>query len=64
MRDEMFAVNAVQMIVYDPCAIIGFEAPKQYGLRQSIADTLGGGVMRALMTIPALKNFVRDSAQV
>jgi hypothetical protein len=64
MRDEVFAVNAVQMSGYDPCTITGFEMPKQYGLRQIIADTLGGIVMRALRTIPALEDFVRDSVQV
>lgn len=32
-----------------------FEIPKRYGLRQTIADTLGiGGIMRALRTIPVL----------
>ena len=26
---------------YDPCTIIDFEIPKKYGLKQTIADTLG-----------------------
>ncbi|MDR0589986.1 MAG: alpha-glucosidase/alpha-galactosidase, partial [Spirochaetaceae bacterium] len=40
---------------------IDFEIPKKYGLRQTIADTLGiGGIMRALRTIPALEDFARD----
>ena len=35
--------------------MIDFEIPKQYGLRQTIADTLGiGGIMRGLRTIPVL----------
>jgi alpha-galactosidase len=46
---------------YDPCTIIDFEVPKKYGLRQTIADTLGiGGIMRALRTIPVMEDFGRD----
>ncbi len=43
-------VNAIQVGGYDPCTIMDFEIPKKYGLRQTIADTLGvGGVFRALL---------------
>ena len=42
-----------------------FEVPKKYGLRQTIADTLGiGGIFRALRTIPVLNDFANDMAQV
>jgi len=45
--------------------VIDFEIPKKYGLRQTIADTLGiGGIMRALRTIPVMEDFTRDMAQV
>ena len=42
-----FVVVAFQIGGYDPCTITDFEVPKRYGLRQTIADTLGvGGIMR------------------
>ena len=50
---------------YDPCTVIDFEIPKKYGLRQTIADTLGiGGIMRALRTIPVMEEFGRDMEEV
>ncbi len=61
LRDAKFVVNAIQVGGYDPCTIIDFEIPKKYGLRQTIADTLGiGGIMRALRTIPVLRDFAED----
>ena len=46
---------------YKPSTIIDFEIPKKYGLRQTIADTLGvGGIMRALRTIPVIIEILRD----
>ena len=39
--------------------------PKKYGLRQTIADSNGiGGIFRALRTIPVLKDFTDDMAEV
>lgn len=65
LRGADFVVNAVQVGFYDPCTIIDFEVPKKYGLRQTIADTLGiGGIMRALRTIPVMKDFARDMEEV
>lgn len=60
-----FVVNAIQVGGYDPCTITDFEIPRKYGLRQTIADTLGiGGIMRALRTIPVLEGFARDMEEV
>ncbi len=65
LRGANFVVNAIQVGLYDPCNIIDFEVPKRYGLRQTIADTLGiGGIMRALRTIPVMKDFADDMAEV
>ena len=65
LRGADFVVNAIQVGLYDPCTIIDFEVPKKYGLRQTIGDTLGiGGIMRALRTIPVLRDFAEDMAQV
>ena len=60
-----FVVNAIQVGGYEPCTVIDFEIPKKYGLRQTIADTLGiGGIMRALRTIPVMEDFARDMEAV
>lgn len=65
LRNADFVVNAIQVGGYDPCTITDFEIPKKYGLRQTIADTLGiGGIMRALRTIPVLEEFARDMEEV
>ena len=61
LKDASFVINAIQVGGYDPCTIIDFEIPKKYGLRQTIGDTLGiGGIMRALRTMPVLKEFAED----
>ena len=61
LKDANYVVNAIQVGGYDPCTITDFEIPKKYGLRQTIADTLGvGGVFRALRTIPVMLDFARD----
>ena len=60
-----FVVNAIQIGGYEPSTVIDFEIPKKYGLRQTIADTLGiGGIMRALRTIPVMEDFARDMEAV
>lgn len=65
LRGASFVINAIQVGLYDPCTIIDFEVPKKYGLRQTIADTLGiGGIFRALRTIPVLEDFANDMAEV
>ena len=65
LRDARFVVNAIQVGLYDPCTIIDFEIPKKYGLRQTIADTLGiGGIMRGMRTIHVLKEFAHDMEEV
>ncbi|MBO5299933.1 MAG: alpha-glucosidase/alpha-galactosidase, partial [Clostridia bacterium] len=52
---------AIQVGGYDPCTITDFEIPKKYGLRQTIADTLGiGGIFRALRTIPVMFDIAED----
>lgn len=65
LRGAKFVVNAIQVGLYDPCTIIDFEIPKKYGLRQTIADTLGiGGIFRGLRTIHVLKGFAKDMEEV
>ena len=65
LRGADFVVNAIQVGGYDPCTITDFEIPKKYGLRQTVADSLGiGGIMRGLRTIPVMKEFANDIEEV
>src|SRR5579872_4016749 len=60
-----FVVVAFQVGGYDPCTITDFDTPKKFGLRQTIADTLGvGGIMRGVRTVPHLWNICEDMLQV
>lgn len=60
-----FVITAFQIGGYEPCTVTDFDIPKQYGLRQTIGDTLGvGGIMRALRTVPVLWDVARDMAAV
>ena len=65
LRGASFVVNAIQVGGYEPCTVTDFEIPKKYGLRQTIADTMGiGGIFRTLRTIPVLEGFARDMEEV
>ncbi len=65
LKGANIVVNAIQVGGYDPCTIIDFEVPKKYGLRQTIADTLGiGGIFRSLRTIPVVLDFLHDMEEV
>ncbi|MGL4309784.1 MAG: alpha-glucosidase/alpha-galactosidase [Paracoccaceae bacterium] len=60
-----FVVVCFQVGGYDPCTITDFDVPKKFGLRQTIADTLGiGGIMRGLRTVPHLWSVCEDMMQV
>ncbi|WP_261697814.1 alpha-glucosidase/alpha-galactosidase [Staphylococcus equorum] len=60
-----YVINAIQVGGYDPATITDFEVPKNYGLRQTIADTLGiGGIFRNLRTIPVMQDFANDIKEV
>ncbi len=60
-----YVVNAIQVGGYEPCTVTDFEIPKKYGLRQTIADTLGiGGIFRTLRTGPVMLDFARDMEAV
>ena len=65
LKGSDFIVNAIQVGGYEPSTVIDFEIPKKYGLRQTIADTLGiGGIFRALRTIPVLQEIANDIEEV
>jgi alpha-galactosidase len=59
-----YLVNEIQVGGYR-ATVTDFEVPKKYGLRQTIADTLGiGGIMRGLRTIPVMVEMGDDMADV
>ena len=60
-----YVVTSFQVGGYKPATVVDFEIPKRYGLRQTIADTLGvGGIMRGLRTIPVLLDVCRDMEEL
>ena len=60
-----YAIGMFQIGGYKPGTVIDFDIPKKYGLRQTIADTLGiGGIMRALRTIPVMLQMCRDMEEL
>ena len=59
-----YVIFAVQVGMH-AATLKDFEIPKRYGLRQTIADTLGvGGIFRGLRTIPVLLDLLRDMEAV
>ncbi|MBD3173942.1 MAG: alpha-galactosidase [Armatimonadia bacterium] len=59
-----FVINMIQVGGY-PSTMIDFDIPKKYGLRATIADTLGiGGIFRSLRTIPVMLDMGRDMKEV
>lgn len=65
LQGAKYVINAIQVGGYRPSTVIDFEIPKKYGLRQTIADTVGiGGVFRALRTIPVMLDIARDMEEV
>jgi alpha-galactosidase len=59
-----FVINAIQVGMY-PATVRDFEIPAKYGLRQTIADTIGvGGIFRALRTFPVLDGIAADMREM
>lgn len=60
-----FVVVCFQIGGYEPATVTDFDVPKRYGLRQTIADTLGiGGIMRGIRTVPHLWKICEDMLAV
>jgi alpha-galactosidase len=59
-----FVINMVQIGMH-PATLIDFDIPRKYGLKQTIADTVGiGGIFRGLRTIPFMLALVRDMREL
>ncbi len=68
-REVLQGANVVitmfQVGGYKPSTVVDFDIPKKYGLRQTIADTLGiGGIMRGLRTVPVLVDIAREMREL
>lgn len=64
LENADFVINSIQVGMY-AATVKDFEIPAKYGLRQTIADTLGiGGIFRALRTFPVLDGIARDIAAI
>ena len=60
-----YVFTMMQVGGYRPATVTDFHVPKQFGLRQTIGDTLGiGGIMRGLRTIPVLVSICRDMEEL
>lgn len=65
VKNANYVICTIQVGGNKPGTVIDFEIPKKYGLKQTIADTLGvGGVFRALRTIPEINAIAKDIADV
>jgi alpha-galactosidase len=55
-----FVINMVQIGMHE-ATLRDFEIPRRYGLKQTIADSMGiGGIFRGLRTIPFMLDLARD----
>jgi len=59
-----YVINVIQVGMY-PATRRDFDLPARYGLRQTIADTIGiGGIFRALRTFPVLAGLAADMREL
>jgi alpha-galactosidase len=64
LEGAKYAINMIQVGGH-PSTYTDFDVPEKYGLRQTIADTLGiGGIFRALRTIPVMLDMAHDMKEV
>ncbi len=59
-----FVINMVQIGMHE-ATLLDFQIPTKYGLKQTIADTVGiGGIFRGLRTIPFMLDLCADMQAV
>ncbi len=64
VADAHYVINMVQIGMHES-TLIDFRIPTKYGLKQTIADTVGiGGIFRGLRTIPFMVDLVTDMREV
>src|SRR5688572_7344119 len=60
VRGADYVIFAVQVGMHE-ATLLDFQIPRNYGVQQTIADTLGvGGIFRGLRTIPVLLGLLRE----
>jgi alpha-galactosidase len=64
LEGASYVINSIQVGMYQ-ATVRDFEIPARYGLRQTIADTVGvGGIFRGLRTFPVLEGIATDMLEV
>lgn len=64
VADADFVINMVQIGMHQ-ATLLDFEIPHKYGLKQTIADTVGiGGIFRGLRTIPFMLTLAKDMREL
>jgi alpha-galactosidase len=59
-----YLINEIQVGGYK-ATVTDFEIPARYGVRQTIADTIGiGGIMRGLRTIPVMIGMANEMSEL
>lgn len=59
-----FVINMVQIGMH-AATLVDFDIPRKYGLKQTIADTVGiGGIFRGLRTIPFMTELVAEMREL
>jgi alpha-galactosidase len=59
-----FVINMVQIGMHE-ATLLDFEIPRRYGLKQTIADSMGiGGIFRGLRTVPFVLELAREMGEV
>jgi alpha-galactosidase len=59
-----YVINTIQ-VGMSAATVRDFEVPAEFGLRQTIGDTLGvGGIFRGLRTFPVLGEIARDMLEI
>jgi alpha-galactosidase len=59
-----FVINMVQIGMH-AATLLDFDIPRKYGLKQTIADTVGiGGIFRGLRTIPFMVELAREMREL
>jgi alpha-galactosidase len=60
LADADFVINMVQIGMHR-ATLLDFEIPRKYGLKRTIADTVGiGGIFRGLRTFPFMMALTQD----
>jgi len=64
LADADFVINMVQIGMHQ-ATLLDFEIPRKYGLKQTIADTVGiGGIFRGLRTIPFMLTLAKNMREL